>query len=517
MLLRHRHQGTGRSTRDRRGFRPWRRGRPFSGGLLTLLAGVEIFGTTQLGGLGLEFHTGPTGFLSWLIPAILVACGLLMWFSPQQRVFYAVVALVTAVFSLIAVNLGGFLLGMLLGVVGGALGFAWTPGSAWTPGFAWTPGSTAPGSPADPAPVRRPDPAASDPPEPGQPAFEPPASDPPASDRLASDRPASGAPAFEPPASGRSASGPFVAVVALACLAATGVTAATAGSARPAYAGPVPGYHAAPGSGYAAPCPAAGSVRPAPSESTSAAPAAPTPSPSASAPTEADGGDDGGNIITDIIGGIWDLLTGGGGERPAGDPPPSPTDPAAEPGPGDEPTATPTPARPGTCPPPGAPPGPSPSPSDEPVVPKLAPEPGQPLVNREPSRLTGSKVTMYGLRLDGIVELPTASGPLRTLRFSMDRAVTDDFDLRIPGPAGQALDFRSSALTVAGDVRFYATRFSGRLPLLGIKITLTPDSPLPPDGIPLTLPRIVFDDPEMRLAFVECDRLTAPHLDEGFR
>ena len=140
------------------------------------------------------------------------------------------------------------------------------------------------------------------------------------------------------------------------------------------------------------------------------------------------------------------------------------------------------------------------------------PEPGQPMVNREPSQLTGSKVTMYGLSLDGIVELPTVDGPLRTLRFSMRRAVTDDFDLRIAGQPGRTLDIRSSTLTVEGHVRFYATSFTGSI--LGVPLTLTPESPLPPNGIPLVVPLIAFDDPQMRLAYVVCDRLTAPNLDE---
>ena len=60
-----------------RGFRRWRRTRPFWGGLLTALAGLEIFGTTQMSLGGLTFQMGPTGFLSWLIPTILVTCGLL--------------------------------------------------------------------------------------------------------------------------------------------------------------------------------------------------------------------------------------------------------------------------------------------------------------------------------------------------------------------------------------------------------------------------------------------------------
>lgn len=116
----------GRFRLARGGFRHWRRTRPFWGGLLTGLAGLEIFGTTQMSLAGLSFQTGPTGFLSWLIPAILVTCGLLMWFKPQHRALYAVVAAVTALFSLIGVNLGGFFFGLILGLVGSALGYAWT-------------------------------------------------------------------------------------------------------------------------------------------------------------------------------------------------------------------------------------------------------------------------------------------------------------------------------------------------------------------------------------------------------
>ncbi|MFC4019979.1 DUF6114 domain-containing protein [Micromonospora sp. GCM10011542] len=109
------------------GFRFWRRTRPFWGGLLTALAGLEIFGTTQMSLGALAFQLGPTGFLSWLIPAILVTCGLLTWFKPQHRILYAVVAAVAALFSLIGVNLGGFFLGLLLGAFGSALGFGWMP------------------------------------------------------------------------------------------------------------------------------------------------------------------------------------------------------------------------------------------------------------------------------------------------------------------------------------------------------------------------------------------------------
>ncbi|MCM0673443.1 DUF6114 domain-containing protein [Micromonospora phytophila] len=118
---------SGRLRQARSGFRRWRWTRPFWGGLLTALAGLEIFGTTQMSLAGLSFQSGPTGFLSWLVPAILVTCGLLMWFKPQHRMLYAVVAAVTTLFSLIGVNLGGFFVGLILGLVGSALGAGWVP------------------------------------------------------------------------------------------------------------------------------------------------------------------------------------------------------------------------------------------------------------------------------------------------------------------------------------------------------------------------------------------------------
>uniref|UniRef100_UPI003B3AEE56 DUF6114 domain-containing protein n=1 Tax=Micromonospora sp. TaxID=1876 RepID=UPI003B3AEE56 len=122
--------GPGRGWRS---FRRWRRSRPFWGGLLTVLAGVEMFASTRMTLNGLSFSSGATGLYSLLIPIILVTCGLLLWFSPGQRLFYSIVAAVTTVYSLMGLNLGGFFLGLLLGLVGSALGFAWTPIRPATP------------------------------------------------------------------------------------------------------------------------------------------------------------------------------------------------------------------------------------------------------------------------------------------------------------------------------------------------------------------------------------------------
>ena len=75
-----------------RTFRRWRRGRPFWGGVITILSGVVFFlsGHITFGGIKISF--GPEEFLGWVIPLLLVLCGLLMLLTPAQRIFYGVLA-----------------------------------------------------------------------------------------------------------------------------------------------------------------------------------------------------------------------------------------------------------------------------------------------------------------------------------------------------------------------------------------------------------------------------------------
>ncbi len=114
-------------------FRAWRRSRPFWGGLLLVLAGVELLAIPLLsvlahGSVKVVIYIGIGGVFGVLIGGLLVACGLLIWFHPVQRVFYAIAGVLLAVASFVATNLGGFFLGMLLGVTGASLSFGWTPG-----------------------------------------------------------------------------------------------------------------------------------------------------------------------------------------------------------------------------------------------------------------------------------------------------------------------------------------------------------------------------------------------------
>ncbi|HEY6593390.1 MAG TPA: DUF6114 domain-containing protein [Asanoa sp.] len=549
-----------------RAFGAWRRSRPFWGGLLLLLAGLEIFASTQMSLGGLSFQFGPTGFLSWLVPVIIAACGLFAWFTPGQRMFYAVVGGVASVYSLVGVNLGGFFVGLLLGILGAGLVFAWVPAASPQPvappdpatvpfampdegldlvtrarypatDDASTDPGASPGGSADasgPAEAS----AATDPLGPpidgGRAAAEPAAGTRHAPGTRSADdagaddahRPASDEAASTPDDGGdgqsavssgsaegdaaESVSGPRIAdeagerlprrdapprLYSLVMLLALALTAAAAVVAH------------APAPAWAAPCATAPVAPQTAAANTIAERPAPSPSPRAS---------DQPGLVGSVVDGITGILDGANPTAvdPVATPTPTapPPAPAPAPTPGASSTVEPSPS--GSCVTAGpsasekATPGPTATP-----LPRLDAAAGQPLIAKEPSLLTGSTLTMWDLKIAGVVDLPTHGGTLRALKFTMSRSTVDDFVLTVPRN-GPPLMIKSSALTVRGDVAFYATRFVGWI--LGIKLTLTPDSPLPADGIPLSVPLIALDKPEVRLAFVQCDTLVAPGLDESF-
>lgn len=114
------------------GFRAWRQTRPFWGGLLLIMSGavlvlIPLSGILLHGAVKLVIYIGIGGVFGVLIGILLITCGLLLWFTPAHRTFYAVAGVVLAMLSFITSNLGGFFLGMLLGITGGSLAFGWTP------------------------------------------------------------------------------------------------------------------------------------------------------------------------------------------------------------------------------------------------------------------------------------------------------------------------------------------------------------------------------------------------------
>lgn len=108
------------------GFARWRGRRPFWGGVLLTLGGAEIL-VTEKAALPVVMHIGMQGLAGYLLPALMVVCGLLILLNPAQRLFYSIMGVLPALGSWVTSNLGGFLVGMLLGVAGSCLTFGWQP------------------------------------------------------------------------------------------------------------------------------------------------------------------------------------------------------------------------------------------------------------------------------------------------------------------------------------------------------------------------------------------------------
>ncbi|WP_329060360.1 DUF6114 domain-containing protein [Streptomyces sp. NBC_01429] len=112
--------------RPPRAFAAWRRRRPFWGGLLLLLGGGEILLTEQAS-ISVVLQAGAGGIAAYLLPLVMAVCGLLMILNPAQRLFYSVVGVLVSLGSWITSNLGGFFVGLLLGVIGSSMAFGWLP------------------------------------------------------------------------------------------------------------------------------------------------------------------------------------------------------------------------------------------------------------------------------------------------------------------------------------------------------------------------------------------------------
>ncbi|OEJ94344.1 DUF6114 domain-containing protein [Streptomyces thermolilacinus] len=115
----------------RRRFRDWRGTRPFWAGLFTLLGGIPIayfpYASLHLGQMTLSMAT-TAGSGSLIIGVLLVTLGLTMWFQHAVRIFAGVAAILLALVSIPLSNFGGFVIGYLLALIGGALSIAWAPG-----------------------------------------------------------------------------------------------------------------------------------------------------------------------------------------------------------------------------------------------------------------------------------------------------------------------------------------------------------------------------------------------------
>ncbi|ANZ38181.1 hypothetical protein BBK82_21055 [Lentzea guizhouensis] len=112
-----------------RSFTAWRRGRPFWAGLFVIAGAIVIlfppFVGVKLGDMIISIKT-IGGVSALLVGTLLIICGLSLWVAPKFRLASGIVTVLLAMVALVTTNLGGFLVGTVLSLLGGALAVAWT-------------------------------------------------------------------------------------------------------------------------------------------------------------------------------------------------------------------------------------------------------------------------------------------------------------------------------------------------------------------------------------------------------
>jgi hypothetical protein len=112
--------------RARAAFRTFRRSRPFWGGLWCILGGAAMaYGPTTA--IKVILISGTVVWAGILVGVLVAMMGIFLWFTPQLRHLVGIVAVLLSIVSLLTSDYGGFGVGLILGTVGGAMGFAWTP------------------------------------------------------------------------------------------------------------------------------------------------------------------------------------------------------------------------------------------------------------------------------------------------------------------------------------------------------------------------------------------------------
>jgi hypothetical protein len=498
-------------------FALWRDNRPFVAGVLMIVSGLLLLGSGNLDLGNMQIHLGVTGYLSYIVPAVLILCGALVWASPDQRMFYGIIAVLDALYSLISVNLGGFFVGMIVGIVGGSLAVAWDPLR-----FPFT--DVANRSFGDPQPIAPDQNAYPDEtwaegkegarfPGPRHAADPAPADEPVGADEL------------NQTGDSRLRTPGFV-ITGFALIALIGSI------------GFITLHDPQPAAAAACTLPSITELRsqhstPKVTKKTTVKQAAYGDGRLASGHTAADAGPLGG-----LVGGIIGVLTGGAPDPdPSGSPSPDPTPtdtptvpatpdpttaPPTEPPTTAPPTTGPKPPKPSASPTPstgpttgpttepthptgGGAPTPSPSASCQLVAKDLAPADGQRYVPAGPGTMTADTLTMTGLTYDGNVDLPTKSGTITVMQFSMDSSTSTPFELDVT-TKGITSRTKSTKLTVSGNVKFYATEIKGNV--LGVlPADYTPDNPPP-----IVPPVLFFTNVTIGLESVVCNTLTADSL-----
>jgi hypothetical protein len=83
--------------------------------------------TMVQGSLEVALASGPRGLVGYILPGLMIICGVLTLFNPAQRIFYSVVGLLSSLGAWTTSNMGAFMVGTILGVAGSTMTFGWLP------------------------------------------------------------------------------------------------------------------------------------------------------------------------------------------------------------------------------------------------------------------------------------------------------------------------------------------------------------------------------------------------------
>lgn len=117
----------GRQTGVRAAIRRWRCSRPFWGCLVLALGGYWVMSPMLGASLQMIVGAGIRAAYPLVIGGGMILAALLALFIPSNRHFLGIAGMVLSIMSLPFANLGGWLVGMVLGIIGSGLVFAWAP------------------------------------------------------------------------------------------------------------------------------------------------------------------------------------------------------------------------------------------------------------------------------------------------------------------------------------------------------------------------------------------------------
>lgn len=107
----------------RKNFKQWRISRPFWGATFSLLAGLIIM-YMPLNLLEIALKPGNIVVLGLLFGGLITIIAILSYFYTKLNIIFGVITIFLSIASILGA-LGGLFIGMLLGIIGGALLLSW--------------------------------------------------------------------------------------------------------------------------------------------------------------------------------------------------------------------------------------------------------------------------------------------------------------------------------------------------------------------------------------------------------